>query len=80
MINKGDLERVSLDNLADGVSEVRPDKATRKKNRRRRNRKVAEWLKTTLFLLTAEGFIVALYWFVTRGQQYWDYILNLISR
>ena len=35
MINKGDLERVSLDNLADGVSEVRPDKATRKKNRRR---------------------------------------------
>jgi hypothetical protein len=80
MISKGDLERVNLENLADGISEVRPDKTTRKKNRSRRNRKVAEGFKTTLFLVTSEGFVVALYWFVTRGQQYWDIIFDLFSK
>ncbi len=80
MINKGDLERVNLENLADGISEVRPDKTTRKKNRSRRNRKAVEGFKTTLFLVVSEGFVVALYWFVTRGQQYWDVILDLFSK
>ena len=80
MINKGEAERVDLSKLADGISEVRPDKTTRKKNRSRRNRKVAEGFKTTLFLVTSEGFVVALYWFVTRGQQYWDIIFDLFSK
>ncbi len=80
MINKGEVERVDLGNLAEGISEVRPDKTTKKKNRHRRNRKVAEGVKTTLFLILSEGFIVVLYWFVTRGQTYWDFVLGLFNR
>lgn len=80
MINKGEVERVDLGNLAEGVSEVHPDKTTKRKNRRRRNRKVAEGFKTMLFLVLSEGFIVASYWFVTRGQSYWDFVLGLFNR
>ncbi len=80
MINKGEAERVDLSKLADGISEVRPDKTTKKKNRRRRSRRMAEGAKTTLLLLLAEGLIVALYWFITRGQAYWDVIIDLFNR
>lgn len=80
MVNVGEAEQINLDNLADGISEVRPDKMTKQKNRRVRNRKFADGLLTTVYLVLSEGFVVALYWFVTRGQQYWDIILDLFNR
>ncbi len=80
MINKGEVEKVDLGNLADGISEVHPDKITKRKKRKNRNRKAAEGIKTTLCLILLEGFIVTLYWFVTRGQVYWDVVLDLFNK